>query len=375
MSLSLDAATGRVLRHASGRSEVVGTDVFAVLEAEIAAGPRDALWVGYLGYASRPDLPARAGAQQPEAVWLRVGPHRLPPTWRPSPARLRSARPPRPGRWPTSSGTPRPSTPSRSTCTPDAATRSTSPTASPPSSAADPADVYLDLRRRSPAPYAGYLQHDVAGARGWLLSASPERFLGIDAERVAEARPIKGTLPRGATAAEDRILAERLASDPKSRAENLMIVDLLRNDLSRVCRPGTRRGAVADAGGVVRPGPSARLGRHRSPAGRRLHGRRPAVGLPARLDDRSTEAADHGDHRRGRDHSARGLLRDVRLDPARRARRPGGGDPVADHRRRRSLGARHGRRHHRPLRGHRGARGVVCQGARAARAAVLRSRS
>src|SRR6476469_377039 len=77
VSLSLDAATGRVFRHASGSSEVVGTDVFAVLEAEMAAGPRDALWVGYLGYASRPDLPARAGAWQPDAVWLRVGPANL----------------------------------------------------------------------------------------------------------------------------------------------------------------------------------------------------------------------------------------------------------------------------------------------------------
>ncbi len=65
VSLSLDAAAGRVTRHASGRSDVVGTDVFAVLEAEIAAGPSDALWVGYLGYASRPDLPARPGRSSP----------------------------------------------------------------------------------------------------------------------------------------------------------------------------------------------------------------------------------------------------------------------------------------------------------------------
>ncbi len=100
---------------------------------------------------------------------------------------------------------------------------------------ADPVCVYLDLRRRSPAPYAGYLQHDVEGARGWLLSASPERFPAVDADRLAETRPIKGTLPRGGTPEEDRELAERLAGDPKSRAENLMIVDLLRNDLSRVC--------------------------------------------------------------------------------------------------------------------------------------------
>ena len=61
VSLSLDAATGLVTRHASSTSQVVGTDVFSVLEDEIAAGPDDALWVGYLGYASRPDLPARPG--------------------------------------------------------------------------------------------------------------------------------------------------------------------------------------------------------------------------------------------------------------------------------------------------------------------------
>jgi para-aminobenzoate synthetase len=239
VSLTLDAVTGRVLRHASGTSEVVGSDVFTVLEAEIAAGPGDALWVGYLGYASRPDLPARAGQQQPEAVWLRVDPRRL-VTVEPDEA---------------------PTAPL--TATPDAAPLTdeqwygaafdtvqehlhagrsyevnlTYRVAA--SSAAAPPEVYLDLRRRSPAPYAGFLQHDVSGARGWLLSASPERFLGIDAGRVAEARPIKGTLPRGAHETEDRALAERLASDPKSRAENLMIVDLLRNDLSRVCRPGS----------------------------------------------------------------------------------------------------------------------------------------
>ena len=104
---------------------------------------------------------------------------------------------------------------------------------------ADPASVYLGLRRRSPAPYAGFVQHDVEGARGWLLSASPERFVGVDGHRMLETRPIKGTLPRGRTPEEDRDLASRLATDPKTRAENLMIVDLLRNDLSRVCDPGT----------------------------------------------------------------------------------------------------------------------------------------
>jgi para-aminobenzoate synthetase len=103
----------------------------------------------------------------------------------------------------------------------------------------DPIAAYLGLRRRSPAPYAGLLQHDVAGAPGWLLSASPERFASVDARRRVEARPIKGTLPRGSTPAEDQALAARLVAEPKFRAENLMIVDLMRNDLSRVCEPGT----------------------------------------------------------------------------------------------------------------------------------------
>ena len=238
VSLSLDPLTGHVLRHASGRSEVVGTDVFAVLEAEIAAGPGDALWVGYLGYAARRDLPARPGAWQPDAVWLRV-----------DPGNLVAAEPDEPGAAPPTTAETGPLVDEEWYAAAfDVVqehlhagrsyevnlTYRVSTDAAP-----DPADAYLDLRRRSPAPYAGFLQHDVAGARGWLLSASPERFLSIDADGVAEARPIKGTLPRGATTAEDRTLAERLASDPKSRSENLMIVDLLRNDLSRVCRPGT----------------------------------------------------------------------------------------------------------------------------------------
>src|SRR5690606_32730673 len=87
----------------------------------------------------------------------------------------------------------------------------------------------------NPAPYAGYLAHH--GTR--LLSASPERFATIDRHGWVETRPIKGTTPRGATAEEDQRLREHLATDPKFRAENLMIVDLLRNDLSMVCEPGT----------------------------------------------------------------------------------------------------------------------------------------
>nr|WP_246305366.1 anthranilate synthase component I family protein [Nocardioides marinisabuli] len=103
----------------------------------------------------------------------------------------------------------------------------------------DPVAAYLRLRALNPAPYAGFLQHDVAGARGWLLSSSPERYALVGADRVLETKPIKGTAPRGADAASDTALRERLAGDPKQRAENLMVVDLLRNDVAGVCEPGS----------------------------------------------------------------------------------------------------------------------------------------
>ena len=108
-----------------------------------------------------------------------------------------------------------------------------------PESDLDPLGAYLRLRDLNPAPYAGFLQHDVADARAWLLSSSPERYALITPERHLETKPIKGTTPRGATPAEDDALRDRLASDPKTRAENLMIVDLLRNDLSMVCEVGS----------------------------------------------------------------------------------------------------------------------------------------
>ena len=245
VSLTYDAARGEVTRHASGRAEVVGHDVFAALESELADGGPDDQWFGYFGYAARPDLPAWPGQHLPDAVWMRATEIRF-------------------FTHPDAAGT-------------AVASSRSAPMASDPDDApqwyADafarvqeqllagnsyevnltyrtedtsglaPAAAYLRLRELNPAPYAGFLQHDVPGSRAWLLSSSPERYalieLGDDGVRTIETKPIKGTTPRGSTPEDDEELRTLLATDPRFRAENLMIVDLLRNDLSMVSEPGS----------------------------------------------------------------------------------------------------------------------------------------
>ena len=98
-------------------------------------------------------------------------------------------------------------------------------------------ELYRRQRAHNSAPYAAYLRCGDFS----VLSSSPERFLSVDTHRNAQTKPIKGTVPRGATPEEDAAAAAWLRTDEKTRAENLMIVDLLRNDLSTVSDPASVR--------------------------------------------------------------------------------------------------------------------------------------
>ena len=100
-------------------------------------------------------------------------------------------------------------------------------------------DLFLRLRQHCPAPFGGLLIGDGDAKGEAVLSTSPERFLRVDPDGQVETRPIKGTRPRDADPCKDAALAAELICSPKDRAENVMIVDLLRNDLGRVCQPGS----------------------------------------------------------------------------------------------------------------------------------------
>ncbi|HET9256158.1 MAG TPA: aminodeoxychorismate synthase component I [Pseudonocardiaceae bacterium] len=99
----------------------------------------------------------------------------------------------------------------------------------------DPWRAYHALRAASPAPFAAWLRFTDL----YVLSTSPERFIRVSGDGIAESRPVKGTRPRGSSAERDRALIAELATSEKDRAENLMIVDLVRNDLGSCAIPGS----------------------------------------------------------------------------------------------------------------------------------------
>src|SRR5690606_722407 len=100
----------------------------------------------------------------------------------------------------------------------------------------DPLALYAAIRPAAQAGYGGI----IFDGSHWLLSFSPELFFSLKG-REAKCKPMKGTRPRGRSEPEDRALAEELARSVKDKAENLMIVDLMRNDLSRVAKAGSVR--------------------------------------------------------------------------------------------------------------------------------------
>ena len=247
VSLTFDAARREVWRLRGGGRELVGDDIFTVLAEEVArdGGDPEVSWVGWFGYACRPDLPALTDpdAGVPDAVWMRsprqlVFDHGEAPPGPPGGDLADDAE--------SSPGTEGPSAVSRAsydgwfarvqeqlhlgnTYEVNLTYRESV------DSRLAPVEAYLRLREVNPAPYAAFIRHQGAS----VLSSSPERFATIDRHRWVETKPIKGTTPRGATPAEDEAHREALRTDPRYRAENLMIVDLLRNDLSMVCEPGT----------------------------------------------------------------------------------------------------------------------------------------
>ncbi|CAM3287877.1 anthranilate synthase component I family protein [Nocardioides dubius] len=258
LSLSYDATSRTVTAHQGDTSRVVGNDIFEVLAEYVArdrASGEPVHWVGYFGYPSRADLPARVdpGDPAPSAVWMRTRHvelyrHELVEG---SGVSQRGAAPQRDAASEGGAQVPGADVVPGVDAAPAEyraafervqehlhAGNSYEVNLTHREEVAgdlDPVGTYLRLRELNPAPYAGFLQHQGS----WLLSSSPERFATIDAAGWVETKPIKGTTPRGDTEAEDAAHRQRLAQDAKYRAENLMIVDLLRNDLAMVCEQGT----------------------------------------------------------------------------------------------------------------------------------------
>ncbi len=171
-----------------------------------------------------------------------------------------------------------------------------------------PWSLYRRLRAQ-PAPFAAYFEAPGLA----VVSASPERFFSVDVGGAVETRPIKGTTPARHRARARCALGRALTESAKDRAENLMIVDLLRNDLSRVCRPGSS-GCPSCSRSSTTPRSITSSRRSSAQLDRRSRCDRPAAGgVPRRLDHGRPEGPRDGDHRRARAVAARRLLRVDRL--------------------------------------------------------------
>ncbi len=265
-SLTLHPHSGVVRQHDAWSSYEVGSDIFEVLGERVGSESSAARWVGYLGYASRRDLPARVDADPgavPDACWLRaerwvefdhgaqtvraVAPAGDLAAWQETVRMLLAFSDPAPtlvdsaaAQHVTRVG--KDEYAAAFSAVQEQLRRGNSYETTLTfrrgvTSSASPLDTYRRLRRLNPAPYAAYLHH--LGTS--VLSSSPERFATISADGLIETRPIKGTTPRASDPRADAAAADRLRSDEKFRAENLIIVDLLRNDLSRVCEVGSVR--------------------------------------------------------------------------------------------------------------------------------------
>ncbi|MEJ7741841.1 MAG: aminodeoxychorismate synthase component I [Nocardioidaceae bacterium] len=265
-SVTLHAQSGVVRQHDAWSAYEVGTDIFDVLSEPSGSGDESEAgrWVGYLGYAARRDLPALVDPNPgavPDACWLRAqrwvefdhversvravaDPDTL-ASWQETVARLvagtdAAVEPGPPCVVSSARGMSEVAYAAAFASVQEHLRRGnsyeTNLTFQTAIESSTPAlETYRRLRRLNPAPYAAYLHH--LGTS--VLSSSPERFVKIDAERHVETRPIKGTTPRFPDPLADAASAELLRTCDKFRGESLMIVDLLRNDLSRVCDVGS----------------------------------------------------------------------------------------------------------------------------------------
>ncbi len=253
-SLTYDAARGRVVEHRGAAAATVGTDLFDALRDRIGSGGAHR-WYGWAGYASRSDLPARVDTESaaPDACWMPAVRwievdhdsgeiRRFPPDLRvepPAPSAVPVARPEglrvaadwTLGRYTAAFGTVQEALRAGDTYEVNLTYRHR---LTGPAGVQSAWAAYRRLRRLSTAPYAGFLHH-----RGIsLLAASPERFAAVH-DGVVDTRPVKGTVARSADPAEDRRRVRQLADQPRTRAENLIVCDLLRNDVATVSRPGS----------------------------------------------------------------------------------------------------------------------------------------